>query len=64
MLDFIYCGETQLDKEDIESFVKLSVEIEVFGLTTDVIEEKKLQKKEILQILEPRILQKQSKLSI
>ena len=34
MLDFIYCGETQLEKEDIESFMKLSETEQVVNMST------------------------------
>ena len=33
MLEFIYNGETKLVNENVESFVKLITDLEVFGVT-------------------------------
>ena len=39
MLDYIYSGEAQLEKENVESFVKLSTEVELFGLKWEAFDE-------------------------
>ena len=38
LLEVIYCGETSIEKEHINSFVKLSTELELFGVTKEALE--------------------------
>ena len=38
VLDFIYSGEAQVEEEDVKSFIKLSNQVEVFGLTMEVLD--------------------------
>ena len=39
VLECIYSGEVQVENEEIEAFMKLSNELEVFGLIADVVNE-------------------------
>ena len=35
LLDFIYCGEAEIQNDDLDKFIKLSTDIELMGLTAE-----------------------------
>ena len=41
LIEFIYCGEILLDKDKIDSFVKLITDVELFVVTEEVIEKER-----------------------
>ena len=46
VLDFLYSGEAQVEKEELEAFIKLSTEISVFRLKAEVFEKERHTKKQ------------------
>ena len=34
-MDFIYCGEAEIQNDDLDKFIKLSTDIELMGLTAE-----------------------------
>ena len=46
LIEFICCGETKLLKEQVDSFVKLITDIELFGVTEEAINEERFKKKQ------------------
>ena len=44
LLDFIYCGEAKGENEHLNSFLRLSTNIQLVGVTTEAVK-KKLQEK-------------------
>ena len=44
LIEFICCGETKLLKEQVDSFVKLITDIELFGVTEEAINEERFKK--------------------
>ena len=47
LLEFIYCGEAKLQGENIDSFIQLSTDIELQGVTSEAFRKETLNAQEI-----------------